>query len=268
MRPLLGTYVEIGTFHWNSGPPIDLGPAFEAVSLVHKLLSFHDPTSDLSKLNASAGEEIILHPLSARVLRLAKAISRASRNLFNPTIGGKLQELGVLPVHQGVRPSVPFGSADDIQITGLRVSLRKPIAVVLDGIAKGFAADCAIETLKRQGLQNGWVNAGGDIRVYGNLTLPVQILGENDRPIGMLGLRNAAIATSRVEAKPSMDHPGWIVSADGNRPTCGVWSALAETCWRADALTKVLSLAPADRREALMHHLGGQWVQGPQAALS
>src|SRR5437762_3907929 len=37
----------------------------------------------------------------------------------------------------------------------------------LDGIAKGFAVDCAVETLQLAGLRAGVVNAGGDLRVFG-----------------------------------------------------------------------------------------------------
>src|ERR671935_3250985 len=37
----------------------------------------------------------------------------------------------------------------------------------LDGIAKGFAVDRAVEALQHAGIRDGVVNAGGDLRVFG-----------------------------------------------------------------------------------------------------
>lgn len=264
MRPQMGTYVEIGTL--TSSSDVDLAfifdQAFGAIENIQNLLSFHDPKSDLSRLNYSFGEFVTLSRPSLQVLRLAKVVSAVSRGLFNPTMGVYLQSLGVLPEHsdhyQTACPSVMAGTCDDIEIQGPKVRLRRPLCVVLDGIAKGYAVDCAIKTLRAQGLSNGWVNAGGDLRVFGDIVLPLQIRTEFGLSESLGGIRNCAVATSVVTKKPSKDFPGRIVSAVGRAPQVGTWTVMASSAWRADALTKVASLCTDQERESIIENLGGR----------
>ena len=54
-RPLLGTFVEIevaGTVESAVNQAIDA--AFDAIASVHRLMSFHDPDSDVSRLNSGS----------------------------------------------------------------------------------------------------------------------------------------------------------------------------------------------------------------------
>jgi len=53
--------------------------AFSAVELVHRLMSFHDPDSDLSRLNRRAAiEPVEVHPWTAGVIRRALALFHAT----------------------------------------------------------------------------------------------------------------------------------------------------------------------------------------------
>ncbi|MFZ3088010.1 MAG: FAD:protein FMN transferase, partial [Methylotenera sp.] len=173
MRPLLGTYVEIGVESSVSAPEPAIAAAFDAVAEVQLRLSFHDARSDLTRLNQSNGSEVLMHPLSIRVLRLARAMTCASGGLFNCTVGGALVGLGVLPDH-GSGGRLDCGSAEDIQLQWNKARLRRPVLVTLDGIAKGYAVDYAIKSMQRHGVTAGWVNAGGDLRVFGDMVLPVR----------------------------------------------------------------------------------------------
>ena len=69
-RPLLGTFVEIAV-----GEPPSRGleslidAAFEEVEKVHGLMSFHEPGSDVSRLNGQAGYgEVVIHDWTIEVL--------------------------------------------------------------------------------------------------------------------------------------------------------------------------------------------------------
>lgn len=258
MRPLLGTYVEIGVESSVSAPEPAIAAAFDAVAEVQLRLSFHDARSDLTRLNQSNGSEVLMHPLSIRVLRLARAMTCASGGLFNCTVGGALVGLGVLPDHGG-DGRLDCGSADDIQLQWNKARLRRPVLVTLDGIAKGYAVDCAIKSMQRHGVTAGWVNAGGDLRVFGDMVLPVRRREIDGGYTALGGLRQAAIATSCVRPARNASFPAWIVGGK-QMPTTGVWSVLARTAWRADALTKVASLAPHSERSALIERLGGRLV--------
>ncbi len=117
LRPLLGTFVEIGVVATGLKYEVGVTKAFDAIEKIQRLLSFQDPNSDLSILNQSYSQEVVLNPISIRVLRLAQSMTRASGGLFNFTVGGKLIDLGVLPNHSK-KAVLPSGGADDLIISG------------------------------------------------------------------------------------------------------------------------------------------------------
>jgi thiamine biosynthesis lipoprotein len=136
----------------------------------------------------------------------------------------------------------------------------RPVRITLDGIAKGYAVDCAVRALKQCRVPAAWVNAGGDIRAYGPLTLPV-FRRDGDGSLRQLGgLRDAAIATSEVRTRADARFPGTIVASEGVPVHAGTWTVLAHTAWRADALTKVAALAQPALRASLLARLGGALV--------
>jgi FAD:protein FMN transferase len=268
MRPLLGTFVEIGYKEADKEKcDIDyknaVAAAFDVVEKLHQLLSFHETTSDLTRLNQAKGKAVEAHPHTIRVIKLARGMTIASNGLFNCTLGGAMIQSKVLPDHDlllgGGADILPSGVAADIQIIGKTIQLKKSIKITLDGIAKGYAVDCAIATMKRYGVKAGWVNAGGDLRVYGDLVLPIQRRNANGNYVALGGLQNAAIATSVVTVDVNETFPGKIMS-DIVTPNIGAWSVMAHYAWRADALTKVAALAKDNQRNEVIKCLGGVMV--------
>jgi thiamine biosynthesis lipoprotein len=271
MRPLLGTYVEIGLSRAFQNCDRAIERAFDRIETVQRHLSFHDPRSDLSRLNGARGEEIAVHPMSICALRLARAITERSKGLFNFTVGAQLQKIGALPIHENGK-KLMAGQADDLDIRGQKVRLRRPLVITLDGIAKGFAVDLAVKELKSHGANSaGWVNAGGDLRVFGDLTLPV-FQRNASRPDGKIpllgGLRNSALATSETfktsdtSDSDSSQFPGKIIAACGHSAEDGIWSVIAPSAWLADALTKVAGVSSQRDRELAVSKLGGHLIQG------
>jgi thiamine biosynthesis lipoprotein len=261
MRPLLGTYVEVGAH----GPQADaaIEAAFASIEQAHALWSFQSPRSELSSLNTNPCQRVPMRQVTLRLLRLAKALMRASNGAFDCTVGGLLVDKGVLPSHGGPNP-LPSGTFDDIKLGSTWACLRRPVRLTLDGIAKGYAVDLAIDAMRTRGAQSGWINAGGDVCAFGDLTLALQ-RREFDGVLSPLGgLRNAAAATSRTtdsDTPQCDDFPACIVTANPNSaPAPGVWTVLARTAWRADALTKVAANTPPALRHGLISLLGGRLV--------
>ncbi|HIH36404.1 MAG TPA: FAD:protein FMN transferase, partial [Methanocellales archaeon] len=57
----------------------------------------------------------------------------------------------------------------NITLKGGRIRFKKEgMGITLGGIAKGYAVDKAIETLKQNGIEHALVSAGGDMRTLGN----------------------------------------------------------------------------------------------------
>lgn len=261
MRPALGTYVEIGIDDAAGADAIDA--AFATIAQIEALLSFHAPGSELTQLNRQPCKRVPLHATSLRVLRLARAVTRASGGTFNCTVGGAMVRSGALPDHGGP-DMLDTGSHDDIELGGNWARLRRPVRITLDGIAKGYAVDAAVAALQRCGINAGWVNGGGDLRVFGDMTLPVHRRELDGRFTALGSLRQAALASSRGANAPDERHTSAMVSgmvgSQARAPAAGVWSVLANTAWRADALTKVACFTAAEQRAAAVARLGGHLV--------
>src|ERR1700756_2719733 len=102
-RPLLGTFVEIEAAG-AAGSELDaaMEAAFEAVAQVHRLMSFHEPDSDVSRLNSRAAvEPVVVHDWTFQVLEAAVELHRRSGGVFDVAVAPPLQAMGLLPRRDG-----------------------------------------------------------------------------------------------------------------------------------------------------------------------
>ena len=268
MRPLLGTLVEIRAGGPESRVNDGIAAAFAAIERVQRLMSFHDAGSDVSRINAApAGLEVAVDPETYCVLRYALDLRERSDGAFDITIAPSLVAAGFLPYPRLAAAQVDSARFSDLELLpDCAVRWRKKGWIDLGGIAKGYAVDVAVAALRSHGITHGLVNAGGDLRSFGNRPWPIRIRApEQPETLFDVGsLCDAAIATSagylggrRVGSRvvdPIVD-PG-----SGN---CVAWNAsvsvVASHCMAADALTKVVRLAPA-ALPALLEHYDAQAV--------
>jgi FAD:protein FMN transferase len=235
-RPLLGTFVEIAVRAPNETVlrrAIAVG--FIAVAEVQRLMNRHDPTSELSRLNREAvRSKVALHGWTLEVLRAAQKFAEESHGAFDVTTGSA-------------------GSWRDVAIDeNGRVSFRQPLTIDLGGIAKGFAVDRAVEALKKAGAISGIVNAGGDLRVFGDNSQAIQVRHPVDpgRAAGTVHLRNRALATSASYFAPALfDRRTGQALADEISVTVA-----APDCLTADALTKIALALREEARVLLIRH--------------
>ena len=97
-KPLLGTFVEISIHTARLSQERAIDKAFAAIKNVQDLMGFHNPQSELSKINAQSHlRKIEIHPWTAHVLRVASEIYDHSHGLFNCGIGHRLVAAGLLP---------------------------------------------------------------------------------------------------------------------------------------------------------------------------
>jgi thiamine biosynthesis lipoprotein len=264
-QPWLGTLVEITIA--DTLAEADLRSCFDAayaeIAAVHRLMSFHDPASDVSRINrAAAGEPVAVHAHTCEVIRCALEIGCASGGIFDVSCAPRLVEWGYLPAPAGVRPAHipgrPVLAVEDGH------SIRKTSAAWIDlgGIAKGYAVDLAVDALRQSGVRSACVNAGGDLRAFGDLAYPVAIRHPR-RPqaaAAHVRLHDGALATSGTyfSHKHVDDREcSALVDGAGGRPVTGAFSAsvFAPSCMLADALTKVV-MARADARHPALNQFG------------
>ena len=243
-KPLLGTYVEI-----SADADDAIGQAFSAIQLVQDLMSFHNPNSELSQINARSHiEPIKVHEWTFQVLRTAKELYESTNGMFDCGVGRKLADSGLLPRHSE-RVNTSCGSIMDLVLTEPNlVSSKTQLALDLGGIAKGFAVDKAVGMLQLCGVTSGYVNAGGDLRVFGNISQEIQVRNPNNPSelISLGSLENGAIASSGLyycdHSKPNQGHivnPQTMEQLEFTES----YSVIASECIYADALTKVFAIS-------------------------
>jgi len=266
-QALLGTFVEISIEQDDS--LISLDDAFKAIKQIQDLMSFHDPLSELNQINQYAHLKTIqVHPWTAEVLKIAQDIHRQSDGLFNCGIGHRLVAAGLLPRQLNLS-SYQLGGIEDICfITPQTIHSKKPICLDLGGIAKGFAVDKAIDVLRASGIDSACVNAGGDLRVFGDTLRSIQIRNPS-KPTQLLDigiLQNGAIATSSLYFAQRDHLPSHIINPltedveQIHVNFSGSFSVIAKECVYADALTKVLALSNRHDHPCL-HHFCAQAIK-------
>jgi len=175
-----GTYIDIIIAGSN---PATAQSAFNEIEqkLLHlnKILNPWKPGA-LAKLNQvlpnSNWSE--LEPTINKILMQSIELSELSDHLFNPAIG-KLIKLWGFHDSENLRKTAPDVSAisqltkNQPRMTSLKLkgnqikSTNAHIQIDLGAIAKGYAVDLAIEILKRKGINNAIINAGGDLKCIG-----------------------------------------------------------------------------------------------------
>lgn len=250
-RPALGTFVEIRARGKNAREAIYA--AYSRIEKVQRLMSFHDPESELSRINREAHlHPVPVHPWTAEVFATALDICRLTDGLFDISVGSALVQRQFLPDLVQRNSTRCHGAA--IRVVGSEyVTFEEPLLVDLGGIAKGFAVDKAIEVLQEMGITSGTVNAGGDLRVFGPTSVPIFVrCSRPGQAVQLLELAEGAIATSadyysRKRWKgcsvTPLFHPRLELSPESPYSV----SVQAETCMIADATTKVAVLDPGYR---------------------
>jgi thiamine biosynthesis lipoprotein len=235
-RPLLGTLVELGVPAGTRAEVLAAG--FGALEAVQAALSRFDADSDVSRFAQQATHtSLALRPAGQRVLRAAQALRQASGGLFDISLGSGPQAW---------------------HVASGRLHKQAPqVRLDLGGIAKGFAVDQAVRALHRAGCAAGWVNAGGDLRVFGKLSLPLVLrdeAGGGTRPIGQLA--DGAFATSHFAPGSRAQLQG----ASMPQPVTAHVSVAAPRALWADALTKIVALS-GDAAHPLLARLGARaWL--------
>lgn len=257
-RPLLGTRVEVAVVAGDRATAVAAATAaLDLVAEIHRRLSFHEPGSELSRLQREASRRAVLvGPATARLLRRALRLAAATGGAFDPTVAGRLVAGGHLPAPPGAPAPDPRATFRDVEVGGDgRVRFRRPLWLDLGGVAKGWAVDRAVALLRARGARAGRVDAGGDLRVFGGA--PARVGVRDPERAGALAavveLARGALASSATGA-PGGDLAGHLV--DPLHGGCGDAPAgatvVAASALEADALTKLVLFSPERAERELL----------------
>jgi FAD:protein FMN transferase len=288
-RPLLGTRVEIAVAYPSIAAAASrcepwcldelhaaVDAAFAAIETVDRLMSYHDPASELSRVNREAlrgaAQRVDAHTRS--VLEAALRVASLSDGAFDPCVAATLEQLGYLPACEAAcaAEADPRATFRDIELTADGcVRFHRRLRMDLGGIAKGYAVDLAVGVLERAGMCDICVNAGGDLRIAGPRAQPVEIRHPEAPLAGahVLELEDEALATSATcFSRRGLGDRQVSALIDPRRgmPYVGPASVSvrARDCMTADALTKVVLFgAPAVAERVLEVYEARAYVLAP-----
>ena len=220
-RPVMGTFARVVVVAKNSSiAKKSIEAAFTEINEVDDLMSDYKDDSEITAVNKDAfNRPVKVSRPTFEVLQKSIYFSELSDGAFDITVGPLVDlwrsaaEANSVPSDAELseaRSKVGYEKlifdADErtvrFTVEGMRIDLG--------GIAKGYAIDKAIETMKRAGASGGMVDIGGDIRCFGRpperkkswligLQKPTENFEfptESDAPLMVLKLKDAAVATS------------------------------------------------------------------------
>jgi thiamine biosynthesis lipoprotein len=186
--------------------------AFSRIAELDSIMSDYKQDSELMRLNRSAGgPSVAVSPDLWRVLHQAQDFARLTDGAFDPTVGPvvrlwrRARKLRELPEPQRLAEAralvgFRFLHLDD----GAHTARLDKAGMQLDlgGIAKGYAADAAVKTLRDHGIVSALVAAGGDLVAAepppdsDHWRIAVAALAPLERSEPKLRLSRAAVSTS------------------------------------------------------------------------
>jgi FAD:protein FMN transferase len=201
------------------------------------------PDSELSRVNRTARDVVVVSKSFAQMVEHALKAARASEGLVDPTLGAALRTAGydrdfieLRPRAEPARPG-PRGRWRAVRVVGRL--LARPIGLELDlnGVVKGRTVDEALDLLAGE----GFVAAGGDYagRAAFDVALPQ---GGSVRVIGG-GLATSGITTRRWVRAGAWQHH--LIDPRTGRPAETPWTEVtvsAGTCLQADVAAKAAFL--------------------------
>jgi thiamine biosynthesis lipoprotein len=245
-----------------------LDAAFAELERVESVMSLYRPASQLSRLNRDGVIERP-DPFFVEVLRHAAQVSELSGGAFDVTVQPlwTLRAAGETPDAAALHSALAFVNWRGLRIAYDRVSLMKPgMAITLNGIAQGFAADAAMRVVRAHGVQHALIDTGEMSAAGRNPEGAVWRIGiqhprERDAFATLASLDNRCLATSGdYETTFSEDFSRHHIFDPHTGESPGEpasVSVLAPTAMSADALSTTLFVLGVQRGMELLRHYPG-----------
>ena len=171
---MLDTLVRIQAFGSNASEAID--KAFNRINDIEKKMTAKADSSEVVEINKRAGEDF--YKVSSDTFLLLKSLqySKSSKGKFDITVGPLVKLWGIgtdkarVPALDEIKEALELVDYNQVELKESEnsVFLRKPgMSIDLGGIAKGYAADEVVKTLRENGIESGTVDLGGNIFVLG-----------------------------------------------------------------------------------------------------
>jgi FAD:protein FMN transferase len=277
---------EIRLTAWGSDDPraeVAFAAVFGEFDRLDAMMSVWTDGSDIQRLNAAAGDHPVPVSTETReVLGVARQVSESTDGRFDVTFAAlsglwkfdAQDKDDRIPDRREIAQRLPLINYREVEVdehAGTAFLKRKGMRVNLGGIGKGYAVDRSADILRRSGLRDFMIQAGGDMYVAGNRgDRPWRLgirdpRGPADRSFAMLDLTDGTFSTSgdyeRFFMKDGRRYHH-ILDLSVGEPARGCRSVtlVTERAVIADALAKGVFILGPDAGMALIERTPG--VQG------
>ena len=208
----MGTLVKITAVARNESiAQVAATAGFAEIHRLEELLSTWIPTSELSRVNTSAGVmPVSVSQETMTVIQGAIQVAEMTNGGFNIAIGPAVDAWNVI---EGRR--IPAASELEVlrplvDLQAVHADVRKQtifleksgMRIDVGGIGKGYAADQAVMAMKKAGALAGVVALSGDIKTFGQLPggkrfpVGIQHPRKEGEVLAFIDLENEAISTA------------------------------------------------------------------------
>lgn len=235
--------------------------AFAELEVIESVMSLYRPESELCRLNRDSALENPDARL-VEVLRFAAQVSEKSGGAFDVTV----QPLWAL---QGTPPDakrLALVNWKKLRVTPERLVLEKGMAVTLNGIAQGFAADAAMRVMRAHGVEHALIDAGefsarGNNQENAPWRIGIQHPRERDAFAALARLENRCLATSgdyETAFSDDFSRHHILNPRTGRSPEeLASVSVLAPSAMTADALSTALFVLGAEHGMKFLREYAG-----------
>ncbi|WMW21298.1 FAD:protein FMN transferase [Methanolobus mangrovi] len=210
-RSLMDTTVTISVIDSNETHASEvIERAFDRMYYVDRIMNNYDNKSELSILNEEGSVRDVDYEL-VYVINRSRYYSEVSGGAFDISIqpvldlwaskyspGGTYEE----PTPEEINETLILVNYSAVMLEGNNITLGNDMKITLGGVAKGYAVDLAIESMIDDGIDSGFVNAGGDGRYIGTKPdgtqwrVGLQNPEKSEDAVTIINVENMAVATS------------------------------------------------------------------------
>jgi FAD:protein FMN transferase len=184
---------------------------FAEIRRLEELLSTWIPTSELSRVNAAAGAmPVHVSPETLTVVQRAVQAAEMTDGGFNIAIGPAVDAWRVtedqrIPTESELDALRPLVDLQAVHVDVLEQTIyleKRGMRIDVGGIGKGYAADQAVDALRKAGAVAGVVALSGDIKTFGRLPggkmfpVGIQHPREDGAVLAWIDLQDEAISTA------------------------------------------------------------------------
>lgn len=269
----MDTYMSVLVYGNNAEQAADA--CVTEIQRLDTLLDKNDPKSDIFRLNHAQGAMIPIEPETEDLLSLARTYAKQTSGKFDPTINAVSELWAIGSERERVPPGAELSQAlrkvgyENLVLSRGQAQLKDGATVDLGGIAKGYAADRAVQILREYGIEHAVLSLGGNVYVLGSApngqpwNIGIQDPDDKQDIIATLSLSNCSAVTSgdyeRYFEQDGIRYHHIFDPKTGYPGNSGVRSVtiICESSTQADAYSTALFLMGMERGMEFYHQQGG-----------